>query len=159
MFSFISNHAGKHARRVFFAFARHILLPAAGLFLLTLCVACAASGPAENDAASAAAQKDRNTLTVLCVDFPEYDWTRSIIGAANSSQPASASQDKNAKKIVVQLLNTAGADMHSYQPTIADMVKIANCDLQRRRFSVLGRRRPKSLSESGQAGTFLDAPL
>ena len=129
MFSFISNHAGKHARRVFFAFARHILLPAAGLFLLTLCVACAASGPSENGAASAAAQKDRNTLTVLCVDFPEYDWTRSIIGAANSSQPASASQDKNAKKIVVQLLNTVGADMHSYQPTIADMVKIANCDL------------------------------
>ena len=83
----------------------------------------------ENGAASAAAQKDRNTLTVLCVDFPEYDWTRSIIDAANSRQPASASQDKNAKKIVVQLLNTAGADMHSYQPTIADMVKIANCDL------------------------------
>ena len=129
MFSFISNHSGKHARRVFFAFARHVLLPAAGLVLLTLCVACAASGPGENGAASAAAQKDRNTLTVLCVDFPEYDWTRSIIGAANSSQPASASQDKNAKKIVVQLLNTVGADMHSYQPTIADMVKIANCDL------------------------------
>ena len=29
----------------------------------------------------------------------------------------------------MQLLNTVGADMHSYQPTIADMVKIANCDL------------------------------
>ena len=129
MFSFISNHAGKHARRVFFAFARHILLPAAGLFLLTLCVACAASGPGENGAASAAAQKDRNTLTVLCVDFPEYDWTRSIIGAANNSQPASASQDKNAKKIVVQLLNTAGADMHSYQPSTADIAAVASCDV------------------------------
>ena len=53
---------------------------------------------------------------VLCASFPEYDWTKNIIG-------------DNPGKLNLQLLNRTGADMHSYQPTIADMVKIANCDL------------------------------
>ena len=77
------------------------------------------------------------------MDFPEYDWLRNLVGTAaaantadtqadkpqaNSTQTA-FTQDKPAKKVVVQLLNTSGADMHSYQPTAADLVKIVSSDV------------------------------
>ena len=57
-----------------------------------------------------------NTVTVLCAAFAEYDWTRNILG-------------ENPGNVDLQLLNASGMDMHSYQPSVADMVKIADADL------------------------------
>ncbi len=123
------------------------------LLLLCLLTACSApridtagaetSGTGTSGPQTTGTNPQNDTLTVLCVDFPEYDWLRNLVGTAaaantadtqadkpqaNSTQTA-PTQDKPAKKVVVQLLNTSGADMHSYQPTFADMVKIAKCDL------------------------------
>ena len=78
------------------------------LMLLTgvLC-ACAASGtkPA-----------DDNKLSIVCTISPEYDWTKEILG----DDPANAT---------LTLLLDNGVDLHSYQPSAGDMIKISTCDL------------------------------
>ncbi len=156
MLSFISDYPGKHERRGILPFLRYDALRYVFfllfLLLIVLLTGCSAPGAGASDADQDTRGSD--TLTVLCVDFPEYDWTRILVGTAAEASPggaagqaaeantakatdqgtdaeknASAPAKQSTKKIVVQLLNTGGADLHSYQPTIADMVKIANCDL------------------------------
>lgn len=54
--------------------------------------------------------------TALCSVFPVYDWMRELTaGVADGVRPS--------------LLNKNGADMHSYQPSAADIVNIAGSDL------------------------------
>ena len=48
--------------------------------------------------------------------FPEYDWIMNILG-------------DNPADMDVTLLLASGADLHSYQPSAQDIMKIANCDL------------------------------
>lgn len=55
-------------------------------------------------------------LSIVTTIFPEYDWVREILG------------DRAAHADITMLLNN-GVDLHSYQPTVEDMVKISNCDL------------------------------
>ena len=62
-------------------------------------------------------QYNKNASNViLCAGFSEYDWTRNVLG-------------DNPAGIELRLLNTSGVDMHSYQPSVSDMVQIADCDL------------------------------
>lgn len=66
-----------------------------------------------------AAEKENNTSkkkSVVCTIFPEYDWTKEIIGNLNDEYE-------------VTLLLDNGVDLHSYQPTAADIAKIATCDV------------------------------
>lgn len=80
------------------------------LLVIMVCFAgCTDHDPASEDLKS-------NTKNVLCASFPEFDWTRNIIG-------------ENPGKLNLQLLNRTGADMHSYQPSVADMTKISDADL------------------------------
>ena len=62
----------------------------------------------------AAAGNDR--LSIVVTIFPEYDWVMNVLG----DNPAEAE---------VTLLLDNGVDLHSYQPTVDDIMKIANCDL------------------------------
>ena len=55
-------------------------------------------------------------LKVVTTIFPEYDWVRAILG------------DKAENAEVTMLLDN-GVDLHSYQPTADDIVKISDCDL------------------------------
>ena len=55
-------------------------------------------------------------IQIVCTIFPEYDWTRQILG------------DQTGDVELILLLDN-GVDMHSYQPTVDDMIKISNCDL------------------------------
>ena len=48
--------------------------------------------------------------------FPEYDWIMNILG-------------DNPADMDVTLLLDSGADLHSYQPSAQDIMKIADCDL------------------------------
>ena len=59
---------------------------------------------------------DAEKLNIVTTIFPEYDWVRQILS------------DKYSDANVTMLLDN-GVDLHSYQPTVDDMVKIANCDL------------------------------
>ena len=48
--------------------------------------------------------------------FPEYDWVKEILG------------DRADNAEITMLLDN-GVDLHSYQPTADDIVKISDCDL------------------------------
>ena len=55
-------------------------------------------------------------LQIVTTIFPEYDWVMNILG----DNPANAE---------VTMLLDNGVDLHSYQPTADDIVKISTCDL------------------------------
>ncbi|WP_329380034.1 metal ABC transporter substrate-binding protein [Anaerofustis butyriciformans] len=55
-------------------------------------------------------------IKIVTTIFPEYDWVMNILG------------DKKDNAEVTLLLDD-GVDLHSYQPTADDMLKISNCDL------------------------------
>lgn len=78
------------------------LLVAAGMF-----TGCGASE-------KPTAQGDK--LKIVTTIFPEYDWTREILG------------DQSERAEATMLLDN-GVDLHSYQPTADDLIKIAECDL------------------------------
>ncbi len=59
--------------------------------------------------------KADNKTTVVCTVFPLYDWTKEIT--------------KDCEDIEVILLEDDGTDMHSYQPTVKDLVDIEDCDV------------------------------
>ena len=68
--------------------------------------------PAGSQAQPAAEKKIRIVTTI----FPEYDWVREILG------------DKADSAEITMLLDK-GVDLHSYQPTADDLIKLSDCDL------------------------------
>ena len=64
----------------------------------------------------AAKAKKSDKLKVVTTIFPEYDWTREIIG-------------NNIKNVELTLLLGNGVDLHSYQPSIQDIAKISTADI------------------------------
>ena len=56
------------------------------------------------------------SVKILATIFPEYDWVREILG-------------EQAANVQVDLLVDSGADLHSYQPSVKDIMDIASCDL------------------------------
>lgn len=75
-------------------------------------------GKAESSSISApsALQSGNKPLKIVTTIFPEYDWVREILG------------DKADRAEVTMLLDN-GVDLHSYQPTADDIIKISDCDL------------------------------
>ena len=55
-------------------------------------------------------------LSIVTTIFPEYDWVKEILG------------DKADNAEITMLLDN-GVDLHSYQPTADDIVRISDCDL------------------------------
>ena len=55
-------------------------------------------------------------LRIVTTIFPEYDWVREILG-------------DRADNVEVSMLLDNGVDLHSYQPTADDIIKISDCDL------------------------------
>ena len=55
-------------------------------------------------------------ISIVTTIFPVYDWTRAILG-------------DNADHAELTMLLDNGVDLHSYQPTADDIVKISACDL------------------------------
>lgn len=77
-----------------------------------LAVAASATAAAKPKASTA----DSSKLKIVTTIFPEYDWTKQILG------------DK-AKDADLTLLLDNGVDLHSYQPTVQDIAKISNADI------------------------------
>lgn len=85
------------------------------LFLvLTMAVGLLAGCGKKN--AAETGESDSNKLSVVTTIFPEYDWVKEILG------------DKAGSTDLTMLLSS-GVDLHSYQPTADDIVKISDCDL------------------------------
>ena len=75
-----------------------------------LLAGCGKKNAAENG------ESDSNKLSVVTTIFPEYDWVREILGG-------------KAESTDLTMLLDNGVDLHSYQPTADDIVKISDCDL------------------------------
>ena len=78
-----------------------------------------------NAASSTEAGEDgTDKLQVVTTIFPEYDWVREVAGQGANSVDTSA-----ADKVEITMLMDNGVDLHSYQPTAADIAKISSCDV------------------------------
>jgi len=67
-------------------------------------------------ACSSSGTKGNDKLKIVTTIFPEYDWVMNVLG------------DKASGADVTMLLDN-GVDLHSFQPTAADIMKISSCDL------------------------------
>ena len=85
-----------------------ISLLLAALLLTTSLSACASGSK------PSAAESDK--LQIVVTIFPIYDWLLNVLG------------DDAAGAEVTMLLDS-GVDLHSFQPSAADILKISNCDL------------------------------
>lgn len=62
-------------------------------------------------------RSDKNSKEIVCTTYAAYDWTRSLLQLAGDTSTFRVS------------MLSKGADMHSYQPTVADIVKLREADL------------------------------
>ena len=69
----------------------------------------------ENSNQETKVQKDSDMKVVTTI-FPEYDWVRQIAG-------------EEADQMDITMLLDNGVDLHSYQPTAEDIMKVSDCDL------------------------------
>ncbi len=72
-----------------------------------VCLSACGTDPQENET------NKRHIITTI---FPEYDWVLSILG-------------ENPADMEVTMLLDNGVDLHSFQPTAADILAISTCDL------------------------------
>ena len=87
---------------------RQVLLSVAVAGAASLLVGCGSEKTVENT--------DNKKLQIVTTIFPEYDWVKEILG----------DQAENAE---LTLLLGNGTDMHSFQPTMEDILKVATCDV------------------------------
>lgn len=81
------------------------------LLLITMMVICSLGA-----CASPAGTSGDDKISIVTTIFPEYDWVMNILG-------------NNSANAEVTLLLDNGVDLHSYQPTADDIMKIATCDM------------------------------
>lgn len=87
---------------------KYISVLLAAIFMVSCLSACGSEGTSKAAAG--------NKLEIVTTIFPEYDWVMNVLG------------DKAGDAQVTMLLDN-GVDLHSYQPTADDIVKISGCDL------------------------------
>ncbi|WP_099468712.1 metal ABC transporter substrate-binding protein [Konateibacter massiliensis] len=95
-----------------------ILIAVIAIFSLSACGSKATNNSLES---SSDTQTDTDTaqvkqLQIVTTIFPEYDWVKEILG-------------DNADQAEITMLLDNGVDLHSYQPTAEDILKISTCDL------------------------------
>lgn len=59
---------------------------------------------------------DSETLSIVTTIFPLYDWTMNLLGNCSAD-------------FDVTFLTETGVDMHNFQPTADDIIRISSCDL------------------------------
>lgn len=83
--------------------------------LLSLLVIVGLTGCATHEAPKGA-PADKPKIKIVTTIFPLYDWTKAILGSDSSH-------------VELTLLLDKGVDLHNYQPTAEDMLKIAEADM------------------------------
>lgn len=79
------------------------------LAALTAITAAAGCAPEKNI-------KNEDKINVVCTSFAQYDWTRELIKGAED-------------RYDITLLTETGVDIHSYQPSADDIIKINESDM------------------------------
>lgn len=82
--------------------------------MLLAAAACLFVGCGGKDMSSGTAGEPK--LKIVTTIFPEYSWVQAILG-------------KQAARAEVTLLADKGVDLHSYQPSADDIMKVTNADL------------------------------
>ncbi|MCR4842229.1 MAG: metal ABC transporter substrate-binding protein [Eubacterium sp.] len=78
--------------------------------------ASASAASADSSADASADTQDGDSLQIVTTIFPEYDWVMNVLG-------------DNASNAEVTMLLDDGVDLHSYQPTVEDIMNISTCDV------------------------------
>ena len=87
------------------------------IIILLVTVLLGFSGCGSSDkSAGAKGETPKPRLKIVATIFPEYSWTKELLGSYE-------------KDVELTLLAKKGVDMHSYQPSAEDILRIANCDL------------------------------
>ena len=87
------------------------------IIILLVTVLLGFSGCGSSDkSAGAKGETPKPRLKIVATIFPEYSWTKELLGS-------------HEKDVELTLLAKKGVDMHSYQPSAEDILRIANCDL------------------------------
>ena len=82
--------------------------------LIAVLLAAVCLSACSSDGSTSDSNDDR--MQIVTTIFPEYDWVRNILG------------DNPAKADVTMLLDT-GVDLHNYQPSAKDILKISTCNM------------------------------
>lgn len=85
------------------------------ILILTLTASAALSGCQTKDKLTGAKNtgSDEKRLSIVATMFPQYDFTRQIVG----------------DKADISMLLAPGAESHSYEPSPQDIIRIQNCDV------------------------------
>ena len=87
---------------------------ASSIFLCSIlilgCLTACGGSAAEKPAA------ERGKIQIVTTIFPIYDWVMNVLGDAAAGAE-------------VTMLLDSGVDLHSFQPTAADILKVSKCDL------------------------------
>ena len=86
------------------------------VFFVGIAVFLSACGRTSADGVNVDEQNRQKKLQVVATIFPEYDWVREILG-------------EQADNVELTLLLANGVDMHSFQPTMSDILKVSTCDV------------------------------
>ncbi|MCR5784552.1 MAG: metal ABC transporter substrate-binding protein [Eubacterium sp.] len=93
---------------------KNILLTVAATLMAVLLIGCGNNAGTDAGEASAdAAASEDEKISVVTTIFPEYDWVKEIAG-------------DNAE---ITMLLDDGVDLHSFQPTAEDIIKVSDCDV------------------------------
>ena len=90
---------------------KRILSIVISIFLVLGCLAGCGTDNQQNEPS-----EEGSKFSIVTTIFPIYDWVMNVLG----DDPAGAE--------VTMLLNS-GVDLHSFQPTAADIMKISTCDM------------------------------
>ena len=83
-----------------------------GAAILSGCAGSASSAPG---ASSGSTSGEKKSLRVVATIFPVYDWARQVVG--------------DLPGVELVWLQDTGVDLHSYQPSAADLLNLSSCDL------------------------------
>ena len=93
------------------------------ILLITVMVVLGISACGQKDSSAKDSTTEKTTekttdkkIKVVTTIFPEYDWVKEIAG-------------EESENMEITMLLDNGVDLHSYQPTTADIAKVSNCDL------------------------------
>lgn len=95
---------------------KYISIILVAIMALACLSACGNKAEANSLEPSSGNSPDGKRLQIVTTIFPEYDWVKQILG------------DRASNAEITMLLDN-GVDLHSYQPTAEDIMKISNCDL------------------------------
>lgn len=89
---------------------RYLTILLVGAMLLSTLSGC--KGDASN---TDSASSNSDSISIVTTIFPEYDWAKQVVGDTDN--------------VNISMLLDNGVDLHSYQPTADDIMKISDCDM------------------------------